>query len=313
MTFLDFRPIKLNALRDFLAVAEHGSLRAAARQLGLAQPAMTRNIQELEKELGVSLFERRARGVVLTPMGEVFLRRAQAVRSEFRRAQDELDQLRGQTTGRIRLCLSSVAHMALLPRALRPFRQRFPDVTLEVIDAVLPRVEKELMDGTVDFYVGPSHDDVPAELQVEKLFDNERVVLARKGHPLAGAKSLADLVDAEWVSTSITHRPEDEITPVFAQHGLPRPRIVVQGRSAMTFFYSVAYSDLLMLLPIQWMQAPLFRDALQRIPVKEKLFNTQPICIVRRNGLPLTPAAEYFCTMVRRAALHKDSLHDLRV
>ena len=68
--------MKLNSLRDFLAVAERGSLRAAARQLGVAQPAITRNIQELEKELGVVLFERQARGVTLSPMGEVFLRRA---------------------------------------------------------------------------------------------------------------------------------------------------------------------------------------------------------------------------------------------
>ena len=70
--------MKINSLRDFLAVAERGSLRAAARQLGLAQPAMTRSIQELEKELGVVLFERRAKGVVLTPMGEVFERRSLA-------------------------------------------------------------------------------------------------------------------------------------------------------------------------------------------------------------------------------------------
>jgi LysR family transcriptional regulator of abg operon len=147
--------MKINSLRDFLAVAERGSLRAAARQLGLAQPAMTRSIQELEKELGVVLFERRAKGVVLTPMGEVFERRARAVRTEFRRAKEELDQLQGATHGHIRMCLSSVAHMALLPNALRPFRQKFPDVTLEIIDAVLPRAEMELKAGTMDFYIGP--------------------------------------------------------------------------------------------------------------------------------------------------------------
>ncbi|NML43890.1 LysR family transcriptional regulator [Ramlibacter sp. G-1-2-2] len=296
--------MKLNTVRDFLAVAERGSVRAASRQLGLAQPAMTRSIQELEKELGTELFERRARGVTLTPMGEVFLRRAQALRSEMRRAQDEIDQLKGERHGHLRICLSSGAHMALLPGALRPFRQRFPNVQLEVIDAVLPRVERELIDGTLDFYIGPSYDEPTGELTVEKLFDNERVVLARKGHPLAGARSLAELVDAEWVTTSVTHRAEDELTPVFASRGLAPPRIVVQAHSALTFFFIVAYSDLLMMLPVQWEHSAPFAGLLQRIDVGEKL-QAPPITVVRRASLPLTPAGEYFCDMIRRAAAHR--------
>ncbi|MBL0421923.1 LysR family transcriptional regulator [Ramlibacter sp. AW1] len=299
--------MKLNALRDFLAVAERGSVRAAARQLRLSQPAMTRSIQELEKELGAELFERRTRGVALTPMGEVFLRRAQALRSEMRRAQDEIDQLKGKLHGHLRICLSSGAHMALLPQALRPFRQRYPDVTLEIIDAVLPRIERELLDGTLDLYIGPSYDDVSTELTVEKLFDNQRVVLARKGHPLAGATSLAQLVGAEWVTTSVTHRAEDELSPVFERLGLPAPRMVVQGHSALTFFLSVAYSDLLMMLPVQWLQSPPFNSLLVRVPVREPLW-APPICIVRRSGLPLTPAGEYFCDMTRRAAAHQEAL-----
>lgn len=288
-------------------MAERGSLRAAARQLGLAQPAMTRSIQELEKELGAVLFERRAKGVQLTPMGEVFLRRAKAVRSEFRRAQEEIEQLQGATHGHIRLCLSSVSHMALLPNALGPFRKAFPNVTLEVVDAVLPRVELELTGGTMDFYVGPTHGEVSGELTVEKLFDNARVVLCRKGHPLARARSLSELVDAEWVTTSVTPRAEDELSPIFKQHGLPAPRLVVQGYSALTFFFTVAHSDLLTMLPQQWAQVPLFREFLQKIDVQE-LLPAPPICIVRRTGLPLTPAAEYFCDMVRRAALHMETL-----
>jgi LysR family transcriptional regulator of abg operon len=299
--------LKTNALRDFLAVAERGSLRAASRQLQVAQPAMTRSIQELEKELGVALFERRAKGVVLTEMGQVFLRRAQAVRSEFERAKDEIDQLRGATHGHIRMCLSSVAHMALLPNALQPFRQRFPDVKLEVIDALLPRVEAELLGGTLDFYIGPIHDEIAGDLLVEKLFDNDRAVLARKGHPLAGATSLAQLAGAEWVTTSVTHRVEDELAPIFARHGLPQPRVVVQGHSALTFFFCVAYSDALMMAPSQWTQTPLFLQQLQQIRVQESL-EAPPICIVQRSGLPLTPAAEYFCDMMRRAVLHRTSI-----
>src|SRR5262249_8002374 len=91
--------MKLNQMRDVVAIAERGSLRAAARHLSLAQPALTRSVHELERELGVPLFERRARGMILTPMGEAFVRRANAVLSEVRRARDEVEQLHGGTRG----------------------------------------------------------------------------------------------------------------------------------------------------------------------------------------------------------------------
>lgn len=301
--------MKLNSLRDFMAVVERGSLRAAARQLDVTQPAITRSIQELEKELGVLLFERQARGVSLTPMGKVFLRRSMAVRSELERAKDELDQMRGEMHGKITVCLSGVAHMAMLPNALGEFRKRYPDVKLDIIDALLPIVEADLKDGVIDCYIGPTHSDLPSELTEEKLFDNQRVIVARKGHPLGNARSLAELVNAEWVVASLTYRAEEELGPLFASHGLPPPKLIVQGRSALTFLFTVAYSDLLIFLPIQWTQTPLFNNALQPIHVVENL-PSPPICIVRRNSLPLTPAAEYFCDMMRRASRHMHTLMD---
>ena len=300
-------PVKFSALRDFLAVAERGSLRAAARLLGSAQPAISRSIQELERELGVVLFERRPTGVRLTPMGAVFLRRASAVRNELRLAQEELDQLRGETQGRLTVALSSVPHVALLPNALRPFRTRYPHVTIDIIDAVYPTIEADLKESRVDCYFGPAPSEVAPELTVEKLFDNTRLIVGRTGHPLAQARSLRDLVDAEWITTSITHIAEEELGPLFEQNGLPAPKLVLQAHSTLTFLVALSYSDLLMMLPMQWTKSPLLRHAVQPIHVHE-LLPAPPICLVRRNGLQLTPAAEYFCDMMRRAVLHMGTL-----
>ncbi len=295
--------MKFSAVRDFLAVAERGGLRAAARHLGLAQPVITRSIQELEKELGVPLFERSAKGVRLTPMGETFLRRAYAVRNELQKAKEEIDQLRGQAHGTVTACLSSVSHLALLPYALGAFRKQYPTIHLHIIDGVFPNVEAQLVEGRIDFYVGPTPPAVPRELQAEKLFDNTRVILGRKDHPLAKARSLKELVDAEWITTSITTKAEEELGPLFAEHGLPPPRLAMRAESAQTFLVSMVYSDLLMMVPVQWVKFPLWRDVLQQVKVKESL-PAPPVHIVRRAGMPLTPAAEYFCDMIRRAAAH---------
>jgi DNA-binding transcriptional LysR family regulator len=295
--------MKFSAVRDFLAVAERGGLRAAARHLGMAQPVITRSIQELEKELGVALFERSAKGVRLTPMGHTFLRRAHAVRSELQKAKEEIDQLRGEAHGTVTVCCSSVPHLALLPHALNDFRKRFPDVVVHLIDAVFPNVETSLIEGRVDCYVGPTPAKLPRELQAELLFENTRIILGRKGHPLAKARSLKELVDARWVTTTVTHKAEDELGPLFAEHGLPPPREAMRAQSALSFLVAMAYTDLLMMVPVQWVQFPLWRDVLEQIHVKEPLL-APPVCIVKRAGLPLTPAADYFCDMVRRAAGH---------
>ncbi|MES2257064.1 MAG: LysR substrate-binding domain-containing protein [Pseudomonadota bacterium] len=297
--------MKLNQLRDFLAVAERRSIRAAARQLNLPQPNITRSIHELERELGVVLFERRAQGVDLTPMGEVFLRRARSVRRELERAQEELDQLRGETHGHLTVCMSSVPYIALFPEALPAFRKRYPLVKLALFDGVFPRVETSVKDGTIDCYIGPPPEIVPPDMLVEKLFDNTLVVMGRKGHPLAHARSLRELTGAEWMTTSITRKAEEELAPLFEQHGLPTPQLAVQAQSAMSCMITLAHSDLLIAAPVQWLGSGMC-DALQIIPVVE-IITAPPICIVRRAGLPLTPAADYFCDMMRRASLHMEA------
>jgi LysR family transcriptional regulator, regulator of abg operon len=295
--------MKFNHLRDVLAVAERGSVRAAARELGVAQSALTRSIRELERELGALLFERGVKGTKVTSLGERFIRRAHTIRAEMRRVRDEMSQLQGSTQGSINIALSNVPHLALLPGALPLFRDRYPDVQLEIRDALFRTVETDLRDGVLDCYVGPLPESVVLDgLLAEKLFDNTRFILGRRGHPLAGARSLRDLVDAKWVTTSITDKAENELAPMFAQYGLPPPKIAVQAHSMLTIFVSVTYSDLLIMIPKQWTEFPFTRDALQKIDVVEKL-PAPPIYIVRRTDIPPTPAAEFFCDLMRRGSM----------
>mgnify|MGYP002622526106 CR=1 FL=1 len=84
-----------------MAVAEKGSLRAAARSLGLAQPAITRSIQELEHSLSAQLFIREGRGVTLTPIGEGLLLRAITILGDVRRAREAVSQQQGSAEGEL--------------------------------------------------------------------------------------------------------------------------------------------------------------------------------------------------------------------
>ena len=93
--------MKLDQLQYFVAIVEHGSLRSAARRLAVPQPALTRSIRALEKELGGSLFTRETTGMTLTDTGRRFHIRASNIVHEARRAQDEIAQHRGDDRGAV--------------------------------------------------------------------------------------------------------------------------------------------------------------------------------------------------------------------
>jgi LysR family transcriptional regulator, regulator of abg operon len=293
--------MKLHHFRNVVAIAEQGSLRAAARAMRIAQPALTRSLSELERELGAPLFERRARGMVPTLIGHAFVRRASAVLNEVSRARDEVTQLSGGRSGGVTVGLSIAAHISMLPRSLRPFRTRYPDVQLHIIEGFYPTVESDLRNGSIDFYVGPTPDAaLPAELQQEKLFDNTRTVLCRRNHPLVKARSLRELAAAEWATTSITSLAEDELRSLFASHGLASPKLILRSQSALTLIVMLAHTDLLAMVPRQWKDFAPTADILAAIKVKEQL-PAPAIVLIRRRDIPLTPAAAYLAALLSRS------------
>ena len=302
--------MKLTHLRDVLAVAEQGSIRAAGRQLGSTQPAITRSIREIEHELGVSLFERHAKGIRLTDMGRAFVRRAEAVQQEVRRAREEIEQLKGGGTGEVSIALSTASIMSVMPKAMREFRRRYPDAVVKVHESFFQPIEKELLSGRIDLYVGPLDNSKSApQFVVEQLFENYRLIVARKGHPLLQATSLADLVEARWVRPTLSSNiVEGDFEEMFARAGLPRPNIVVNARSALITMLAIAESDLLTVLPRQWIDLPLLGGVIE--PLALPPLTAAPIAIVRRQDMPLTPIAEYLCDMLRRAGVQYGHAHE---
>lgn len=292
--------MKLDQLQHLVAIVEHGSLRAAARRLELPQPALTRSIRALEKELGEALFLRQATGMVLTAAGRRFHVRASAIANEARRARDEIAQHAGDDRGTVVVALSIMPHLGMLPYALTAFRQRYPQVRLQLIEGLFPDVESGLRQGAIDFYLGAAPQAAPAAgLAMQRLFENRRAVVCRKGHPLAHARSLKALANADWAITGVDYNAEDDIARLFQSHQLPTPRVLVRARSAMSVMVSLAYTDLLAMLPVQWDEFPMTRDALQTIRVREVL-PAPAIVVIRRPDLPLTPAAEHFCDLMKR-------------
>ena len=312
---------KFHHLRDFVAIARSKSARSAARSLGLTQPALTRSLQELELEIGASLFERHARGMTLTTAGERFLVRAQAALEEVRRGFEEAAQVAGAMQGSLAVALSSAPVLGLLPLAYPQFRRACPDIKLRIVEGLFPAAEPMLRDGRLDFYLGPRPEQALGHgYRVDLLFANRRVVMARLGHPLAlpagqgerdggvgdagdagEARSLQDLLAADWIVTGLRGRLAQEFEEQFTLLGLPSPRLITVVESMLALLALLCSTDALAFLPQQWADTPMFKALLAPIPVREPLTGPD-IVQLSRAGLPLTPAAEALSLLLRRAA-----------
>jgi DNA-binding transcriptional LysR family regulator len=142
--------MELRHVRYFIAVAEHLHFARAAEALATAQPSLSRQILQLEDELGVKLFERTKRRVALTRAGEIFLddarRVMQAVDASVRHVRESADGTRGQ----LRIAFVSGAMMMKLPAVLREYRRRYPNVEVVPHAMAYPEHVAALRDGTID-------------------------------------------------------------------------------------------------------------------------------------------------------------------
>src|SRR6266446_4196726 len=191
--------MRLSQIRDFVAVVESGGIRAAARKLGVSQPAITRSVRGLEAELHARLLQRTPTGVVLTQPGRAFLARARAAQAELRKAEEELDRL-DQKAGSVAFGVSPTSTI-LVPEAINRFRQQFPQTRVHIAEGLPQLLLPLVRDETLDFAIcRRAVVKLDSALAFRPLFRHDFAVVARKGHPLEKADSLATLARGEWVS-----------------------------------------------------------------------------------------------------------------
>ena len=274
-------------LRDFMAVVTHGGIRAAARQLGLTQAAVSRNLLALEKETGAALLLRSSRGVELTDFGRILLRGARAAAAELKRAQQDMEALSGERRGWVSIGVPPAIEALYLSIAIDRFRARFPHVLVRVTGGP---AQSGLREGRLDFILGSAEPGGDDGLAKERWMLTELAVAARKGHPLAAATSMAELVNAEWVVGIPAGMPQAEIEPIFAAAGLPRPRIGVQ-RDSLNVVHLLAASDRVALVARDSLDLYCNAGLLQILPIAQDI-PAVPLYFITVSGRDLTAPAK---------------------
>ncbi len=237
--------MELRHLRYFVAVGEEQHYGRAAAKLRVAQPALSRQIQDLEEELGFKLFERLPRGVKLSAAGKLFLEDARRILQEVSEAAVRASRLASGRSGTLRVGFTENASWrGVVPESFRRFRELQPDAelqlqpsaSLEQLDAIR---SGRLDTGFVNFM--PKADPELDQLLVAR----QHVELAApKGHPLTKLKklSLRDLVDApfvwfpRWASPAFYDRMMHECY----RGGLKSPHIVQEGLNEATILSLVS-------------------------------------------------------------------------
>ncbi|WUI04245.1 LysR substrate-binding domain-containing protein [Spirillospora sp. NBC_00431] len=198
--------LDVQRLRVLAEVAEHGSFSAAAQALYCTQPAVSRQIAALERELGVPLVRRLPRGVRLTQAGELLHAHARAILASLAAAEQQVRGLARLDGGRLRMAAFATANVSLVPSVIASFRERHPDVELALTlghrpDETLAAVRAGEIDLALMAEWGPGLPGDAAGLEVSPLFDDRLHLALGRGHRLAPDRRvrLADLADETWI------------------------------------------------------------------------------------------------------------------
>ena len=207
---LDDPEFDVQSLRVIKAIADEGSITAAAAALGYSQPALSQQMKRLERRLGVPVIERVGRSVRLTEAGRVLARHAPAVTTALDAAAGELAELRGLRAGRVRLVGFPSASPTVVPRLLTDLAEHHPGVTITYVEAEPPEAVEAVREDRADIaltfsYPGDRddpHGSSASGLAVRAIGTDELLAVLPTGHPAAdgGRIDMSALSDENWIA-----------------------------------------------------------------------------------------------------------------
>jgi len=294
--------MQLHQIEAVVAIAEAGSFRKAAEQLGRTQPTLTKSIKALEESVNLVIFDRTPRGVHLTEGGERLYKRACTIMADVRAMEDEVKQLAGFDGGRVRIGVSPVAGAVIMPRALKQFRKSWPRVEIELINVLYPDSVSQLREAALDIVLGPVPElDAHASVTVERLFDIDMIVAAHEGNPGRNNTRLGDLKEAQWIIHGSKDGPSGMFSGSSSASGWQMPKAVTSCYSLPTVIALLQETPAFCVLSQQLFDSIAASHGIVIVPIQDSLPRF-PLSMVTQKTRPLTPAATELAQHIRRRA-----------
>jgi DNA-binding transcriptional LysR family regulator len=299
------RRLKLRHLDTFLAVAQSGSMAKAAARLAVSQPAVSNAIAELERTLGVRLFDRLAQGVEPTPYGRALLKSAVAVFDDVQQGVIEIGHLADPAVGELRIGASEPMIAGILPAILNHLNLLHPRIVFHVMQiAGGTQQARELRERRFDLFFGrvvdaTNKDDLVSEI----LFDEPLFVAAGAQNPLVRRRKikLAELVNEPWTLP----RPEsgigETLNDIFRSCGMDAPPAVVLCNSIHMQLNLLATGRFLTLFPRSVLHFGANCVSIKLLPI-ELPVELAPVGILTLKNRTISPVAQLFFESARLVA-----------
>ncbi|WP_293349624.1 LysR substrate-binding domain-containing protein [Phenylobacterium sp.] len=300
--------LKFRQLRMLDALARHQSLTRAAGTIGVTQPALTKMVRELEELLGEPLFERHARGVRPTAVGQVVTRYARRALADLHRLEEELD-LAGEP-GHAAVVVAGalpVAAVGIMPAVIRRVRAEHANLQVRIVEGRTETLLAQLEAGEVDLVVGRLYPPVaPDALRREALYAEPISVMARAGHPLQRLRrpTAKDLAAFDLVLPTFSQRISHDVEHFMTSGGLEAGPGTIRSTSRGFIREMVLSTDMLTVMPRMVMGGDLLRREAIVLPAPAPAF-PRPAGVITNPQRGVSRAAGLFVQVVR------DTLADL--
>jgi DNA-binding transcriptional LysR family regulator len=291
--------LDLGDLRAFVAVAERGSFHAAASDIHLSQPALSRRIAKLEGALGVRLLERTTRKVELTTVGRDFARKARDLLNGLDQSLLGISEIAERMSGEVTIACVPSAVRYLLPKVLQQYHEKYPRILLRIADEGAGDVLSSVARGDADFgvnYIGAHEPNIEFEPVLKEAF----VVACRKDHELAKRRKVTWAELGKYDYMTVAKASGNRFLLDLALADTPgRPRSFCEVRHVMTVVSLVEAGLGIAAVP-QLAMPPRDHPTLASIPLVEPAV-TRTVGLIRRRGIALSPAAQQLYDMVLAA------------
>ena len=287
--------MEIRHLRLIETVANEGNLSKAVSKLHVSASALSHQLKDLESELGVSLFHRVNKKLILTDAGNILLQSAKKILKELEIAEKSIGKLRDGQTGEIRISTECYTCYHWLPGVMNCFHREFPQVELSIHPEFTNNPFQPLLDGEVDAVITSSVNEYPS-LEFRELFRDELLAVVPKGHPWE-AKPFVEAADFSTENVIIYGKPLETVS-VFSHLLIPnqiQPRKVteLQLTEAQLEMVKIGYGVKVI---AKWAIAPYLKNQpIAAVPItKNGLYRTWYLALLKREKQP-----EYYEAFIR--------------
>ena len=299
--------LEVRRMRHVIALADHGSFARAASSLGLSQPALSRSIQAVEREIGSRLFVRTNNGVEPTDSGRVFVARIRQIVELTEDLDRDIVSERGLQSGHVHVGAGPYPAQSTLTGALTRFVAAYPRVVVRVVMREWDELLRKLRAREIEFFVAETSTfSGESDIDVEPLNRHPTFILARHGHPLAGRASVAIADGFAYPYVSVCRIPPRSLEPIRAAQRRSADATAAQRVFPALEFNSfdvikkiVLGSDALMVAPLSCVEDEL--EGGRMVALGSEPYLATNYGVVKLKSQPLTAAGARFREYVLEA------------